>query len=110
MEVTYSEFSNGVVICLKGKAMLGYEANDFQNVVIDSIKNDRKKIVVDLNEVEFISSWGIGILMHGYTTAINNEGSFKLARVPLKVQETLRKVKLNEIIEQHNSVEEAIKE
>ena len=73
MEVSLIEKDNGSIIKLTGRMMLGYEANDFQNAVLDAIEKNKKNIVIDLSEVKFISSWGIGILMHGYTTTINNK-------------------------------------
>jgi anti-sigma B factor antagonist len=65
--------------------------------------------VVDLSEVKFITSWGIGILIHGYTIATNGGSSFKLAAVPEKIKETFSKIKIDTIFKQYNTVEEALK-
>ncbi len=107
MKVEMIETGNGTVIKLIGKMMLGYEANDFHEAVLTAIENNKKNIVVDLSEVQFISSWGIGILMYGYTTTTNDEGSFKLAAVPEKIKNILIKIKLDKIFEQFDSIEEA---
>ena len=108
MKVICSEIDGGVIIKLEGKMMLGYEANDFQNSVLDAIEQNRKNIIIDLGEVEFISSWGIGILVYGYTTTIKNEGNFRLARVPKRVEDTLTKVKLDKVFEQCDLIEDTI--
>ena len=68
MQVLMTEDKGAVVIKLVGKMMLEYEANDFHEAVLKAIEQNNKNIVVDLSEVEFMSSWGIGILMYGYTT------------------------------------------
>ena len=109
MEVKTNETENGVVITLEGKMMLGYEANDFHEAIENAIERDKKKIVVDLSNVQFISSWGIGILMYGYTTATNKGGEFKLAAVSEKINDILIKTKLDKIFDKYTSVEEALK-
>jgi anti-sigma B factor antagonist len=109
MKVTTRETENAVIINLEGEMMLGYEANDFHEAIQLGIEKNKKNIVVDLSEVKFISSWGIGILIHGYTTTTNEGISFKLAAVPEKVKETFSKIKIDTIFKQYNTVEEALK-
>ena len=109
MKVNITETDNAVIIKLQGEMMLGYEANDFHEAISSTIEKNKKTIVVDLCEVKFISSWGIGILIHGYTTATNAGGSFKLACVPDNIKETFSKIKVDKIFLQYNNVEEALK-
>lgn len=109
MNVKISETENAVLITLEGEMMLGYEANDFHEAIKSSLEKKKKNVVVDLSEVKFITSWGIGILIHGYTTATNGGTSFKLAAVPEKVKETFSKIKIDSIFKQYDSVEEALK-
>jgi len=106
LKVNITDTENGTVIKLEGKMMLGYEANDFHEAVLTAIEN-KNNIVVDLSEVQFLSSWGIGILMYGFTSASNAGCSFKLAAVPEYVSKTLAKVKLDNIFEQFDSIDEA---
>ena len=109
MKVKTREIENAVIINLEGEMMLGYEANDFHEAIQSAIEKSKKNIVIDLCEVKFISSWGIGILIHGYTTATNEGISFKLARVPANINQTFRKIKIDTIFKQFESVEEALK-
>jgi anti-sigma B factor antagonist len=109
MEVKTQETENGLVIKLEGEMMLGYEANDFHEAIENAIEKNKMKIVVDLSEVQFISSWGIGILMYGYTTTTNSGGEFKLAGVSDKITEVLTKIKVNNVFEKYSTVEEALK-
>ena len=109
MDVKTNETENGVVITLEGEMMLGYEANDFHEAIENALDNDKKKIVVDLSNVQFISSWGIGILMYGYTTATNKGGEFKLAAVSDKINDILIKTKLDKVFEKFATVEKALK-
>ena len=108
MKIEITEKTNGTVIKMVGKMMLGYSANDFHEAVLDAIEKNKKNIVVDLSEIETITSWGIGILMYGFTTTTNSDGAFKLASVPSNIKNILKKVKLNEILEQYDTVEDAL--
>jgi len=109
MQVQTKELDDAVIISLTGKMMLGYEAQDFQDAISSSLEKNKKKIVVDLSNLEFISSWGIGILIYGYTTVTNRQGSFKLAAVPDIVSDALEKTKLDTIFQKFASIEEALK-
>lgn len=107
MNVNVNETEKAVIIKLEGEMMLGYEANDFHEAVRSSIEKN-KNVLVDLSEVKFISSWGIGILIHGYTTATNGGSKFGLVAVPENVKETFQKIKIDSIFRQFGSVEEAL--
>jgi anti-anti-sigma regulatory factor len=48
------------------------------------------------------------MLIHGYTTAQNRDTSFKLVAVPDVINETFRKIKIDAIFQQFNSVEDAL--
>ena len=109
MDVKTNETENGVVISLEGKMMLGYEANDFHEAIENAMDHNKKKIVVDLSNVEFITSWGIGILIYGHTTTTNRGGEFRLAAVSEKINEILIKTKLDKTFEKFATVEEALK-
>ena len=108
MRIEITEKTSGTIIKMVGKMMLGYSANDFHEAVLTSIENNKKNIVVDLRAVETITSWGIGILMYGFTTTTNSGGSFKLAAVPADIKKVLKKVKLDEILKQYNTIDDAL--
>jgi anti-sigma B factor antagonist len=110
MKVTIRDEGTASIIQLEGEMMLGYEANDFHQAINKSIDENKKKIVVDLKNVRFISSWGIGMLIHGYTTSKNREIDFVLAAVPDKVNKVFEVTKLNSVFKKHSTVEAAVAE
>lgn len=107
MKIEITETENGTIIKMVGKMMLGYSANEFHEAVLNSIEKNKKNIIVDLSEIETITSWGIGILMYGFTTTTNSEGTFKLVAVPDNIKNILKKVKLDEILEQSDTIDDA---
>lgn len=109
MKIKINETDTGVVIKLEGEKMLGYSANDFHEAIENAIEKNKKKIVVDLSDVQFISSWGIGILMYGYTTTTNYGGKFRLAAVSEKISVVFKKIKMDNVFEKYDTVEEALR-
>jgi anti-anti-sigma factor len=88
--------------------VLGYEAQEFQDAVLNSLEQKVNCIIVDLSSVEFISSWGIGMLIHGLATTTNRGGEFKLAGLAENVAQVFRKVKIDTVLEIHDTVQNAI--
>ena len=108
MKVSTRDEGTATIVKLEGEMMLGYEANDFHQAINEAVDGNKKKIVVDLKNVQFISSWGIGMLIHGYTTAKNREIDFVLAAVPDKVSKVLEVTKLSSVFQKHSTVEAAL--
>jgi len=107
MKVKTRETENAVIINLEGEMMLGYEANDFHEAIRLSIEKNKKNIVIDLCEVKFISSWGIGMLIHGLATTTNRGGIFKLVGLADNVMQVFQKVKIDTVLDIYKSVDMA---
>jgi anti-sigma B factor antagonist len=101
--------SKGVTIIeLTGNVMGGPDAtilNDQLHALIDSKK---KKVIVDLDEVKFINSSGLGMLIGGLTTLRNSGGELKLARASKKIEDLLKMTKLTSVFDIHKTVNEAV--
>jgi len=88
----------------------GYEAQEFQESLLNSLEKDFKFIVVDLSRVTFISSWGIGMLIHGLTTTRNRGGEFKVACAAESVLSVFEKVKIDKVLSISSTLKEAMSE
>ncbi len=100
---------NAVIIELKGDVMGGDDTKEFHDILHKLIDEGKKNIVVDLGEVKFMNSSGLGMLISGLTTTKKAEGSLKLARVGEKIQSLLIITKLIQIFETYESVDDAVK-
>jgi anti-sigma B factor antagonist len=98
-----------VVLEPKGKIMGGPDASLLHDKLYEYIKQDMKRVVVDLSQVDWMNSTGLGILISGYTTLRNNDGMLKLANVTDKIQSLLTITKLVSVFEAYDTVDEAIK-
>jgi anti-sigma B factor antagonist len=109
MRVQVNEQFKAAIIELKGDLTGGDNAGLFRDKVYDLIKNNKSNVVVDMTDVKFVNSSGIGILISGYTTLKNAGGDLKLAHISDKVKGVLSITKLNQIFNIYDSVDDAVK-
>jgi anti-sigma B factor antagonist len=108
MKFKTREHNEVTVIALSSSMMGGPDAATLSVLLHELIEKGKKKVVVDLAQVKFMNSSGLGILIGGLTTVRNAGGDLKLANVSEKIQTLLVVTKLNTIFEQYGSVEKAI--
>jgi anti-sigma B factor antagonist len=94
MEIYAQDNQDGTLITVDNDKLIGVESEAFQNVVQNSIEKGSKNISIDLSKVEYISSWGIGLLVHAYTSCHNKNIAFKLQGVNSQVMNVLNQLKL----------------
>ena len=97
-----------VVIALEGKVMGGPDATTFHGKLHEFIDAGKKKIVIDLGKVEWMSSVGLGMLISAMTTLKNSEGELKLANVTKSIESLLIITRLVTIFKAYDSVDEAL--
>ena len=95
MEIHAEHFRKKSIITIDSDKFIGTDNEAFQNLVQDSLNKGSKNISVDLSKVKYISSWGIGGLMHAYTTCTNRKVNFDIERVDKNVKHVLHQVKLD---------------
>lgn len=82
------------ILDCSGKITLGEGTMAVRNTVRDILKGNGKKIILNLADVNYIDSSGIGELVSTYTTVTNNGGQLKLLSLTKKIQELLAITKL----------------
>ncbi len=91
-----------------GKITLGEGTMAIRNAVREVLKNGGKKIVLNLSEVNYIDSSGIGELVSTYTTVTNQSGQLKLLNLTKKIQELLQITKLLTVFSVYDNEQKAI--
>ena len=100
---------NGVVILdLQGKLMGGPDAETFKSTIHKAIEKGRKQVIVNLHNIDWINSTGMGILISGYTTMRRSGGDLKLLHVSDKIKSILYVTKLNLIFKCFDNEDEAV--
>jgi len=108
MNYSISEQDDFVVISLNGKIMGGPEATEINEKFNQLIDDKKLKIVIDLDNVEWMNSSGLGILIGAVSLFRKNDGQLRIINVSDRIQNLLKITKLAGIFESSNSLEEAI--
>lgn len=96
------------VLELTGHLVLGLESQTLSQRVKQLVAEQKTRIVVNLKNVAFIDSCGVGELVASYTTLKKNNGALKLAAPQKMVFEVLRLARLPTIVEVFDTEELAV--
>ena len=97
------------VIDMVGKLTLSEGDELLRDKVNSLIQQDQKKIVLNLAEVPYIDSAGLGEIVRTYTTVSKNGGSLKLLNLTKRIQDLLAITKLLTVFEVYDSEADALK-
>lgn len=108
MDYMISRQDNASIITLKGSLLADLQTKDILQNVTDLIAEGRANFVVDLSELKFINSSGLGMLLTCLTKARKAGGDVVLANVPEQVNNLLVITKLNSIFNTKENVKVAL--
>jgi len=109
LQIIEKETSGVTVLALSGRITLGDESNQLRTKIKDILGQGVKRLVLDLGNVSYIDSAGLGTLVAGYTSAQSQGASMKLANLTKRFREQLHITKLVTVFEVYDSVEGAVK-
>jgi anti-anti-sigma factor len=107
VEITVNEYKRVAVITVTGRVDSA-TATEFENTVNEVIEKGKHNLVLDLSEVEFLSSAGLRVLVTTRKTLQAAGGDIVLAEPSDRVVETLDTAGLDVLFERYDSREAAI--
>jgi anti-sigma B factor antagonist len=109
VKLTTRQVGDVTVVDAVGRITLGEGASTFRDSIRDLAASGHKKILLNLAEVSYIDSSGIGELVSGFTTVANQGGSVKLLKLTKRVQDLLQITKLYTVFEVHDDEAKAVR-
>lgn len=106
VEIAYKDTC---VISVKGSLVHKEDTDKLQEKISQILDRDIYQIVIDLKNIDMITSLGIGGLIRGLRTAREKKGELKLSGVSASVRKVLDITKLNEIIDMYDTHDDAVK-
>ncbi len=107
MKFSTKEIAGSSVIKLEGNVLGGPDAAELNNTLHKLVEAKKKKVVIDLSDVPFMNSSGLGMLIAAITTMRNAGGDLKLAGASDKILNLLKVTKLLSVIEHYATVKKA---
>jgi anti-sigma B factor antagonist len=94
MNISTREVSHVTIVDIHGRITLGDETGKLRDTVRQLIAEGKQKIILNLAQVDYIDSSGVGELVSSYTAVRNAGGELKLLALAKKVQDVLYVTKL----------------
>ena len=109
VKLSTRQVGNVSVIDVAGRITLGEGSSALRETLRDLVAKNQNKILLNLADVSYIDSSGIGELVSGYTTVTNTGGSLKLLNLNKRVKDLLQITKLYTVFEVHEDEAAAIR-
>jgi len=99
VKLTTRQVGDVTVVDAVGRITLGEGASTFRDTVRELVASGHKKMLLNLAEVSYIDSSGIGEMVSGFTTVANQGGQLKLLNLTKRVKDLLQITKLYTVFE-----------
>jgi len=101
-KATARESSGITVVDVSGRITLGEGSTMLREMMRDLLDKGHKKIVLNLGDVNYIDSSGIGELVSGFSAVKGQGGELKLLHLTKKVHDLLQITKLYTVFDVHS--------
>jgi anti-sigma B factor antagonist len=103
------EVGNVLVLHLTGPITLGQATQKFRSLISDMIAAGKKNILLNMAEVYYIDSSGVGELVAAYTTVTRNGGTMKLMKLTKRVQDVVQLTKVYRLFDVFDDEDTAVR-
>ena len=94
VKLTTRQVGDVTVIDANGRITLGEGSSTFRDTIKDLTARGNKKLLLNLGDVSYIDSSGIGEMVSGFTSVTNQGGELKLLHLNKRVKDLLQITKL----------------
>ena len=109
MQITERQVGDVMILDLKGKITLGEGDELLKDKVNSIVSQGRRKLVLNLAEVPYLDSAGLGEVVRAYTTVSRQGGSLKLLSLTKRITDLLSITKLLTVFDTFDSEDEAVR-
>ena len=108
LKATVRQVDSVTVVDLSGRITLGEGCSQMRELIRDQIAKGHRNLLLNLADVSYIDSSGIGELVSAFTAVSNQGGSLKLLNLTKKVHDLLQITKLYTVFDVHDDEAKAI--
>ena len=109
MKITTRTVDSVTVVDLQGRLTLGEDTEQFRTQIRELIQSGIQNILLNMGNVGYIDSSGVGELVRAYASLTNQGGQLKLLNLTKKLHDLLTVTKLLTVFEAHENEPRAIK-
>jgi anti-sigma B factor antagonist len=108
MKISSREEGSVTIIEPKGKITIGEGDVILRDEITKLLADNKKKLVLDLSDVSYMDSAGVGELVSVYTSVKNRGGELKLSCLTKKIKDLLQITQLLTIFDSYETTGEAV--
>ncbi|MBZ5562670.1 MAG: STAS domain-containing protein [Acidobacteriia bacterium] len=108
MKATVRQIDSVTVVDLSGRITLGEGCAQLRELIRNEVTKGNKHVLLNLADVTYIDSSGIGELVSAYTAVSNQGGQLKLLNLTKKVHDLLQITKLYTVFDVHDDEAKAV--
>lgn len=108
LKMSTREMKDIVIIDLNGRVTMGEPCAAIRDEIRDQVGNGIRKIVLNLADVSYIDSAGLGELTAAYTSVKNRDGQLKLLNLTKRVQDLMQITKLYTVFDVYDDEKSAM--
>ena len=108
LQATHRDAGPVTVVDLSGRITLGDGSALLRKTIRGLLADERKKILLNLADVDYIDSSGIGELVSAFTAVKNQGGDLKLLQLTKKVRDLLQITKLYTVFDVYSDENSAL--
>jgi len=108
MQIEERVVNDVTILDLKGKITLGEGDEALKDKINSLIHQNRKRILLNLEDVPYIDSAGLGEIVRTYTTVSRQGGQLKLVNLTKRITDLLSITKLLTVFETFETEPEAL--
>src|SRR5499425_2567719 len=109
MKIVERQVGDVVILDLHGKILIGEGDDVLRDAVSKLVDSGKTKILLNLADVPYVDSAGLGEIVRCYTTVSRKGGRLKLINLTNKIRDLLAITKLLTVFEVYDAEEEAIR-
>ncbi len=109
MKATTRTLGDVTIVEISGRIVLGAESAALRSLVCELLREGHKKILLNLAQVNYIDSSGLGHLVSAFTTVRKQDGELKLLKLTNKVHDLMQITKLYTVFDIRDDEAEAVK-
>jgi anti-sigma B factor antagonist len=109
LKITQMDLDGVTVMKLEGRIVLGEESTSLRESVKNALAKGQKKIVLNMDNVTYIDSAGLGTLVAAHHSAKSQGAGLRLSNLGSKFQEVLQVTKLLTVFDVYDSEAAAIR-
>lgn len=106
--MTNREVDGVCIVALDGRIVLGDESNSLREKLKGLIAQGKKKIVLNMANIKYIDSAGLGILVAAHVSGKTQGASVRLCRLSQKFQEVLQITRLLTVFDVYDTEAAAV--